>query len=228
MRLQINPNDLSDLKNLPLPRYARTWLTRGYLRCSLLNDLQANDDMDVIVAISPRELEEYVAPLSFRRTIHGGFSLKTGSTRKIDVWALTQTFGHNCENIQQALSLFEFSCDALAFDLASNELVMTEVARPLLTTREFDIQSAPKDEMAKDFYLTKAIYLIARHNLLPGPGVARMFLTTNADERIRHSELAAHFGQDLKDMGRTNGASALLKDFPSLASRIQVMMGKQN
>ena|SRR5437764_553159 len=92
------------------------WLCRGAIRCELLGELKDWDDFDVMAEASDEELHTAISKASngVSRTFHGGYSFRLRSGRKVDLWSLSSTAGHQCVSVADAIARFEFNVDAIA------------------------------------------------------------------------------------------------------------------
>jgi hypothetical protein len=222
--VQIQEEDREVLQKLPIPATTQAWLTRGYLRASLLDDLQPQDDLDVVVALSQSELEACAGCIADRRTMHGGFSFYGLGPRSVDVFCIAPGAESGRRNLEEALASYEFSCDAIALNIRDGSITVCDGYLSALENRSFDVQPAYYAvNPHNDFLVTKGIYLMLRHRLKPGPILESLLDGPPPAVSERSSRVASMFGSELVGMGRTSDLRSIVRRYPNLRHRLELM-----
>jgi hypothetical protein len=204
-----------------------SWLCRGAVRCHLLGELQDWDDFDVITNASEGELASAIAKsnLPITRTFHGGYSFKSLTGRKIDIWALARTSGRECASLAEALSAFEFNVDAIARSFRSNEINDPLNVRSEILSRKLRIQETAQIE--RNAYLpVKAAYLVLRHDFEPDESIRRIWmhdpqigdLPTKAIPALRQEIVALRIRRDLRTV------KAFVDRYPGLVKYVDLLV----
>lgn len=141
----------------------------------------------------------------------------------MDIWPISNTMGYNCTCLQQALELFEFNVDAVAYSVARQEIADPLHRRRELANRTLRLQEKLMGRCSRNPYIPiKAAYLSLRHHLEPEANVHNLWRTPPAPEFIPRKALDALRWQlsELKLSLRTphNARLSVFEGFSAYAS----------
>lgn len=156
----------------------RAWIVRGYLRCSLLGELEYWDDLDVVVDLKKRALFSSIERNGCRyiENYFGNAKIFLDDGAVMDAWSLPDGI-----QIKDELAGYSHNMDMIAWDVQSGAMVdplgfeMASGAREVEIMEPY-IRTASKEELAYTTF--KTAYLCLRHNAKPGP-MARELLRDN-------------------------------------------------
>jgi hypothetical protein len=149
------------------------WLVRGYARCSIFGELKYWDDLDVIV---PFDRDTLISHLENREI---NYSLNHFGNPKvflqdgcvIDIWSLKDE-----QTITEAVEGFVHNIDMIAWSISDKEFTAIDLEAYSERRLEVNLDVVEKlNDSDKAYAILKTIYLLIRHNMIPGTTVADLF-----------------------------------------------------
>jgi hypothetical protein len=202
------------------------WLCRGAVRCALLGEIQTWDDFDVMTEMPLDALDAAIenSNLVHSRTFYGGYSLKLPSGRKVDLWSFTWTCRQRCASLAEALSLFEFNVDAIAWSLRNNTICDPRGVKEEILGRQLRVQT--KDRVQNKYMPWKAAYLVLRHDLRPCDSVVRLWDQTPTTDGLPEKAVRG-LQEELKMLHihkALNRVRRLSEEYPSFAGYVDLLI----
>lgn len=149
------------------------WLVRGYVRSSIFGELKYWDDLDVIVPFDRDTLISHLEHREINYSINhfGNPKIFLQDGFVIDIWSLKDD-----QTITEAIEGFVHNIDMVAWSISDKEYTVIDLDAYSERRLEVNLDVIKKlNDNDKAYAVLKTIYLLIRHNMIPGTTVADLF-----------------------------------------------------